>query len=223
MTEMLEPNEMTAADVARFLKQRPHFFEEHPNLLKKLHFTHDSGDAISLIERQNNILRKENSDLIDRLNHFINIAQRNDRLFQNLQVLVLQLIACRSLNEICQTLSKELTERFDVDDVQVVLTHRLNTDGDLWLYCDKETLAQHFKAALVDARNVCGEFDEPARQLLFADQPIASVAAGALTREGEGVGLIALGSKDASHFRSGTDTLFLGHLAKVVSQLLVTL
>jgi uncharacterized protein YigA (DUF484 family) len=220
---MLDPMEFTEADVVRFLKHHPHFFEEHPNLLKKLHLKHDSGNAISLIERQNHILRKENTDLIDRLNQFINVAQRNDKLFMNLQVLVTELISCRSINEINQTLHTQLTERFDVDEVQVVLTHRLNTDGDLWLYCDRETLLNHFPAALKDRRNLCGEFDLDSRQLLFGDQNIKSVAIGALCKDEQGVGLIALGSKSASHFRSGTDTLFLGHLSKVVSQLLLTL
>jgi uncharacterized protein YigA (DUF484 family) len=220
---MLDPIEISETDVIRFLKQRPHFFEEHQNLLKKLHLKHDSGEAVSLIERQNHILRKENTDLIDRLNQFINVAQRNDKLFINLQVLVLDLISCRSLNEIAKTLNSGLTERFDVDEVQIVLTHRLNTDGDVWLYCDGDTLQNHFPAALNEMRNQCGEFNEESRQLLFGDQDIKSVAVGALSKDQQGVGLIALGSKSASHFRSGTDTLFLGHLSKVVSQLLLTL
>lgn len=223
MTEMLDPIEISETDVIRYLKQHPHFFENHPNLLKKLHLKHDSGTAVSLIERQNHILRKENSDLIDRLNRFISVAQRNDKLFLNLQGLVLELIAARSLNEIAKTLNTVLTERFEVDEVQLVLTHRLTTDGDLWLYCDEDTLKIHFPAALNDLRNECGEFDENARQMLFGEQNIKSVAVGALSKDGAGVGLIALGSRSETHFRSGTDTLFLGHLAKVVSQLLLTL
>ena len=223
MTQMVNPTDITEADVARYLKQHPHFFEEQQHLLKKLHLKHDSGNAISLIERQNHILRKENSDLIDRLNQFINVAQRNDKLFLNLQLMVLNLIACRSLNEITKTLNSVLTERFDVDDVQVVLTHRLTTDGDHWLYCDADTLRTHFPAAINDTKNICGEFDAPAKQLLFGDSDIKSIAIGTIVKDTKGVGIIALGSRSASHFRSGTDTLFLGHLAKVVSELLVTL
>lgn len=223
MTEMLESADMSESDVIRFLKRNPGFFEEHPNLLKNLHLKHDSGEAISLIERQNHILRKENSELIDRLNTFIQVAQRNDKLFLNLQALILNLLACRSLNEICQTLGTELPDRFDVDDVQVILTHRLTTDGDLWLYSDADTLQSHFPAVINDARNECGEFNETTRQFLFSDSGIQSVAVGAITKDGCGVGVIALGSHDPRHFRSGTDTLFLGHLSEVISQLLLTL
>lgn len=223
MNERVDLTELDEADVVRFLKQHPDFFEHHPNLLKRLHLKHESGEAISLIERQNQILRKENRELIDRLNDFIQVAQRNDRLFLKLQSLIIELLGCRSLNALATCLHDHLLQHFDVDEVQLVLSHRLATDGDLWLYCDFETLKANFKTTLIDGRHQCGTFDEHHRQMLFGAKAIGSVAIGSLTRDGDGVGLLALGSRDPQHFRSGTDTLFLGHLAKVISQLLATL
>lgn len=222
MTEQLDTLQLTEKDIVQYLRQHPFFFEENPNLLKKLHLRHDSGEAISLIERQNQILRKENSDLIDRLNHFIQMAQRNDQLFIKLQALIIKLLACKSLNGIAKTLQNTLTEKFDVDAVQLVLSHRLLTDGDMWLFCEQEVLAEHFPACANEARNECGEFTNTTRDLLFAESKIKSLAVGALTHKGKTVGILALGSEDAGHFRTGTDTLFLGHLAKVLSQLLET-
>ncbi len=221
MTEQLDNDEINEYQIEQYLKPHPQFFEHHPNLLKQLHLKHDSGAAISLIERQNHILRKENGDLIDRLNQFINVAQRNDKLFLNLQSLVFELIACQTLNDMTRVLNNGLTDRFDVDEVQVVLTHQVNGDGDLWLYCDKETLASYYPASVNDLKSQCGVFTETARQLLFGEQPIKSVACGAISMNKECVGLLALGSNSAEHFRLGTDTLFLNHLAKIVSQLLV--
>ena len=222
MSELQENGTLTEHDIISYLRQHPRFFEEHPHLLKKLHLRHDSGNAISLIERQNLILRQENIDLIDRLNNFIQVAQRNDQLFLKLQALIVELLGCKSLNEIAITLQLMLTEKFSVDAVQLVLSHRLLTDGDLWLYCDKQTLSEHFAACIIDGRNECGEYNETTRELLFAGRHIRSLAVGALTHKGSPVGLLALGSEDAEHFRTGTETLFLGHLAKVLSQQLET-
>lgn len=221
MTEVRDELSISEKDIVRYLRLHPHFFEEHPSLLKNMQLKHDSGDAISLIERQNHILRKENNDLIDRLNQFISVAQRNDNLFMKLQKLVLELIACQTLNDISQVLHTVLIERFDVDQVQLVLTHQQNSDGDLWLYCDREVLNSHFRSTITEKKNQCGEYTETSRKLLFAESDVKSMALGAVTLNGEGIGLIALGSKSANHFRSSTDTLFLGHLANVVSQLLV--
>lgn len=221
MTEIASEPQLTDTDIVKYLKRHPQFFENHPSLLKKLHLQHESGNAISLIERQNEILRKDNRGLIDRLNQFIDVAQRNDRLFIKLQSLVLELIACRTLNEISNSLNQILTERFDVDDVQLVFTHQTNSDGDTWLHCDASILNSAFPGMLEGLTNQCGEFTETARKLLFAETAIRSMAIGTISLNGEGIGLLALGSHSASHFRSGTDTLFLGHLVKVISQLLV--
>jgi len=221
VTKLFKQLGSTEADVVRYLKQHPTFFENHPNLLKTLHIRHDSGQAVSLMERQNSILRTENSGLIERLTQFLSVAQRNDHLFLNLQALVLDLIKCRTLNDISRTLTQGLTTRFEVDEVQLVFTHLPNGDGDLWLYCDPGTLQQHFPATLDHLKNQCGEFEPTARQILFGEADIRSVAIAAISLNGQGIGLLALGSRDPLHFRSSTDTLFLGYLAKVVSQLLV--
>ncbi|WP_320824516.1 DUF484 family protein [Reinekea sp.] len=221
MTKLFKQLGSTEADVVRYLKLHPTFFENHPNLLKTLHIRHDSGKAISLLERQNSILRSENSALIEQLNEFISVAQRNDRLFLNLQALVLELIKCRTLNDISRTLTQELLGRFEVDEVRLVFTHLANSDGDLWLYCDPSLLEEHFPATLAHLKNQCGEFEPTARQVLFGASDIRSMAIAGVALNGQGIGLLALGSRDARHFRSSTDTLFLGYVAKVVSQLLV--
>jgi uncharacterized protein YigA (DUF484 family) len=220
LTEVLNTEELNEEDIINYLKKHPSFFEHHPNLLKRLHLQHDSGTAISLIERQNHIFRKENRELIDRLNKFIAVAQRNDRLFLNLQSLVLNLIQCTDLNQMAAALQQGLTEKFDVDDVQLVLSHQVSRDGDLWLHCDKHTLTKQFPAAIKDKKSSCGVFDEETRNLLFGQVEMGSIALGAISCKSGQVGILALGSKSETHFRSGTDTLFLSHLANVISQLL---
>ncbi|MDB9894972.1 DUF484 family protein [Reinekea forsetii] len=208
-------------DVVRYLKQHPTFFEDHPNLLKTLHIRHDSGQAISLMERQNTILRTENSGMIDRLNQFISAAQRNDQLFLNLQALSLELITCSTLNEISQTLTKGLMGRFQVDAAQLVFTHLPGGTDDFWRACEPNALQLHFPDTVENLKNQCGEFDAAARQFIFADANVRSMAIAAISLNGQAIGLLALGSRDALHFKSSTDTLFLGYLAMLVSQLLV--
>jgi uncharacterized protein YigA (DUF484 family) len=208
-------------DVVRYLKQHPTFFEDHPNLLKTLHIRHDSGQAISLMERQNSILRTENSAMIDRISQFISVAQRNDQLFLNLQALSLELITCRTLNEISHTLTQGLTGRFEVEEAQLVFNHLPGDTDDSWRACDANALELHFPETVAHLRNQCGEFDSAARQFIFGDAAVRSMAVAAISLNGQAIGLLALGSRDALHFKSSTDTLFLGYLAMVVSQLLV--
>lgn len=212
---------LSAEHIIEYLKENPEFFDAHPNTLKRLTLTHESGDAISLIERQNQILRKENTTLIDRLNQFIDVAQRNDRLFQKLQHLVISLISCQTLDSLCKALSEGLLTHFDVDAVQIVFTIApAVAEPNGWTLGDNDELLEHFSASLKEQRHQCGEFDTQTRALLFSDPSVKSIAIGALTQHGQSVGLLALGSEDSNYFRSSTDTLFLGHLSLVVSQLL---
>lgn len=223
MTETLNGDELAASDVVAYLRRHPQFFEEHPNLLKQLHLRHESGGAVSLMERQNQILRQENRQLIERLNHFIKVAQRNDRLFQKLQRLVLELIPETSLNPLLTKLQQGLVRDFDVDETTVVLFHHPNGDGDCWLNADAEALADPFPALVRDGKALCGPFTETKRNVLFAGLTVGSLALAPLTRDSEVIGLLALGHRSEEHFRSGTDTLFLTHLSQVVSQLIARL
>lgn len=223
MTERVNTADINVDAIVQYLRQHPQFFEHHPNLLKKLHLRHDSGDAVSLMERQNQILRQENRQLIDRLNHFIDVAQRNDRLFLKLQRLVLQLLPLTQRNTLLSALQKGLCKDFDVHETLVILFNEPNTDGDPWLNIEPKVLVAHFPALIKEAKAVCGAFTEAERDMLFAGNKVQSMALAPLVQGQQVTGLIALGHHSPEHFRSGTDTLFLTHLARVTSELLLKL
>lgn len=220
MTETLNQGELSATDVAAYLRQHPHFFEDYPNLLKQLHLLHDSGDAISLMERQNQILRRENRDLIDRLNHFIQVAQHNDRLFQSLQRLVLELVPSTTLNGLLKRLQRGLLDYFDVHESTVILFDTPNRDGDSWLQLAPARLSEHFPALVHDAKALCGPFSDSQRNFLFAGAGVRSLALAPLLEDRQPIGVLALGHRSEEHFRSGTDTLFLTHLARITGLLM---
>lgn len=221
MTESLNDSELNAEMVAAYLRRHPRFFEDHPHLLKKLHLRHDSGEAISLMERQNQILRQENRQLIDRLNHFIQVAQRNDRLFLHLQRLVLKMLSETHLNDLTGTLERGLVDDFDVHETAVILCEHPNQDGDHWLQIDRPTLTDHFPTLVREKKALCGAFSEAERNFLFAGRNVGSIAIAPLEDDaGTVTGMLALGHRSPEHFRSGTDTLFLTYLASVTSHLL---
>ena len=49
--------------VATYLRKNPEFLEEFPDVLETLHLNHNSGVAVSLIERQVEQLRRKNESL----------------------------------------------------------------------------------------------------------------------------------------------------------------
>ena len=80
--------------VMRYLRENPDFFGRHPMLLTDLSLPHDSGEAISLVERQVAILRERNIDMRRRLTHLVGAANTNDTLFEKTRRFTLKMLDC---------------------------------------------------------------------------------------------------------------------------------
>ena len=80
----IEPSsssELSAAEVSSYLKANPEFFIEQEDLLADLSLPHESGTAISLLERQVTILRDRGADARQKLDNLLENARNNDQLF----------------------------------------------------------------------------------------------------------------------------------------------
>ena len=65
---------LTDDDVVAYLRADPDFFQRHSSLLSELNLPHDSGQAVSLIERQVAILRERNMQMRRRMNELLQAA-----------------------------------------------------------------------------------------------------------------------------------------------------
>src|SRR5262249_50100746 len=80
--------------VMQYLRDNPDFFGRHPMLLTDLSLPHDTGQAISLVERQVAILRERNIDMRRRLNHLVGAANTNDTLYEKTRRFTLEMLDC---------------------------------------------------------------------------------------------------------------------------------
>ena len=80
------------SEVARYLRNHPGFFLNNEDLLTELKITHKTGKAVSLLERQVEVLRERNMDMRGRISGMLDNAQRNDMLFERSKTLILSLI-----------------------------------------------------------------------------------------------------------------------------------
>ena len=62
-TKTQNTDELLERDVIKFLETHIDFFERHPDLLSSLRLPHNSGQAISLIEKQVSVLREQNTKI----------------------------------------------------------------------------------------------------------------------------------------------------------------
>ncbi len=213
--------EVDEEQVAAFLRENPDFFDRQPAVLADLELPHESGAAVSLVERQLTVLRERNQELRSRLGTLVNNARDNDRLFELTRRLVLDLLLADSLSAAVSSLDKSLNKDFKTDF------------NSLYLFGTEERVASNYRCVtpataresvgnLMDARQViCGTLRKEENAFLFTDnaehiKSAAVVPIGSTTS----IGLLAVGSRDPQHYKSGMGTLFLSYIGEVLAHAL---
>ena len=213
--------------VSDYLLRHPDFFEKRAELLTKLKVPHAAGSAISLIERQVEVLRQQHRQLERKLVDLIEVARANDALIERIHRLGLALLEGTTLAERLYALQEELRERFGADECSVFLIRKGKTDEDAgparWLKPDDESLEQ-FTEFLKAGKPHVGRLRPPQLEFLFGEQAerIASAALVPLGDKG-GLGLLAVGSHEADRFGPTLGTAFLVRIGELVTAALAPL
>ena len=219
----MSEQKLTGDQVAAWLRDHTDFFQGRQELLEMLRLPDPRGDAVSLLERQAQILRERNHELRDRLNGLLAVARENDQLFEKTRQLVLTLLEARSAEQLFGQLIHSLQEDFGADTVSMLVYDRdLDITGELRSRVRCLAAADLHEALQLLLRNgkaICGVLREVELEQLFphhADQ-VKSAAMVPLEWQGR-QGLLAIGSFDALHFRSSLGTLFISHIGDVLSR-----
>lgn len=220
----MDKPEHSAEWVAAYLQQNPDFFAGKDALLKEMRLPHPSGQAVSLLEKQNDLLRREVGNLRERLQHLIATALDNDHLFLRLRGLVLAMLEAETWPQLLAALNRGLTTQFDVDVVQVVAFTDSVPPEPTWVRSmDIELLRDSHSRVVDQGKAWCGQTDKPVLNRLLGDSQAArvgSIAMSPLMQDQQVVGVLVLGSRDPEYFRSSMDTLFLTHVTEVTSRLM---
>ncbi len=216
--------ELTREQVADYLRENPEFFVDQDELLRSLTLPHDSGRAISLVERQVHLFREQRDTLRRELVELVSIARQNDRLFEKSKRLLMQVIEARTLNDMASAIDDSIRGDFGLDAASVLLFTEANVAGASQgaLHVVRPVEARERLGSLLEGdRAVCGQFRESERAFLFPDrdEPIASVALVPL-RSDELVGVFAVGSCQPGYFDQSMGSLFLSYISDTLSRLL---
>ena len=87
-------------DIVKYLSGNPEFFVENKEILIGLKVPHESGQAVSLVEKQVSVLRNRCSHLENSLRDLIAVARHNENLHQRLHTLIQDVITAPTMAEI---------------------------------------------------------------------------------------------------------------------------
>lgn len=199
-----------AHEIATWLRRHPTFLQQFPDLALTLVVPREQGSAASLASYQLEILRDKNRELTRRLHELFGNAQENERLAVRTHQLTLALMKQNSAADTARAIAATLAEDFNGDLVRMVLFEQVaDLEDNEWL----QTLAEDdarlapFRDCLKDGEPICGRL-QPEKNALLYGMRAEDVASSALLPL-PGLGLLAVGSRDANRFFPGMGTLFL--------------
>ncbi|NNF95766.1 MAG: DUF484 family protein [Halobacteria archaeon] len=214
-------------DTVRFLRDHPDFFERHQDLLADMLLPHETGNAISLVERQVSVLRDQRDDYKKKLQQLIKTAQQNEKLNNHVNALVLALLDAETLDEVLQIVQTRLVDDFDVEAVVVRL---FNTGHPAMTRLPElvdwsEPVLGAFEKVIDGRKPVCGALKPGQLDALFSDQSDNIVSAALIplvesVKSRKCYGMLAIGSPDRNRFRADMGTVFLSQLGKVLTRVL---
>ena len=219
----LDKSALSAKQVVDYLHRNPDFFELNPELLLDLRVPHSSGaGAVSLVEKQLELLRRRNDEMRRTLEEYVANARASDDLARRLNRLVTKLLACPQAGERLRDLPAQLQEIFSLEFVNLLLFDASPEDYDgvtgLAATPRESLMAEGLSGVLKASTPRCGRYSSEQRKFLFGPDAaeVASVALAPLGRHGK-LGLLALGSGDPDHYHRGKSTEFLGRVRDIVT------
>ena len=210
----------SAKEVADYLILNPNFFKENPEVLNSIEIVHDSGAAVSLIQRQVELLRTDYNSTTDKLMELLANAKNNDDIFILTKKLILELIDASNIEEITALLEKRFKKDFGADESRLMFFTESNKNIPKGRIKNPVESADRLAGLMKPGESFYGEVKQDITKFIFYDETaIKEVALIPLTSNTL-KGMIALGSARQGKYTENKDTLFLDFVAEVVSGLI---
>ena len=214
MTYQLDSNA-----VANFLSDNPHFFEEHSELLAKVKLTSPVvGRAVSLQERQMEVLREKIKALEIRMADLLRIAQENEAITQKFLTWTRTLLLARNDVDLPHALINGLQTIFSVPYATLRIWGVAEEFAHTWFSAEVSDDAKIFCNGLTAP--YCGPNQEfEVASWIDEAESIQSIAMLPLRADttSEAFGLLVLGSPDPHRFATDMATDFLSKIGETAS------
>ncbi len=226
---------MNKDQVAIYLNEHPEFFNEYPELLRKIKEIEEDDlpiEPMSTLSLADRIIKRVHDDkehLKSKLEWLFEISRANEKIQDHLYEIEQLVLTSTNLDQMVNQLRKEIPNRFGIPSVMVCLVQgsdhfmedrlRERYQGELdetVRFISKETASNWFEG---NPRPVLrGEIEEsevfgPTNE----ENPINSEALIPIVAQETLVGVIAFGSPKTFHFHEGLGTEFLERMADKVA------
>lgn len=223
MTKESIDNLPSEDEVRKYLQENPNFLEENPDILEHLTISHKSGKAVSLVERQLEVMRDRNKEMGRRVDQMMTSANDNSQLFEKTNRLVMGLIKATSLAQLVDALQHSLDKDFLTQTYSLTLINdgHLKPQTGINLV-SKEDAEREIGTIMSTTGAVSGVIRDEEINFLFGSNKskVGSVVTLPLTSGKNVFGVLAIGNKDPQYYSRDTGTLFISYIGELLDELL---
>jgi uncharacterized protein len=208
---------ITEADIAQYLANNPAFFERHAELLASVQLSSPHGPrAVSLQERQMQMLRERVKGLEQRIMEMIRHSQENLAIAARLQRYIRDILLTAKASELPQRMTHTLKHEFMIPQAAI----------RLWGLGAEHQGADYAQPASDDIKSFASSLTVPycgvnagfeASEWLDDAATVMSMAMIPLRHGDACFGMLALGSPDPTRYAAEMGTEFLMRIGEVSS------
>ena len=213
-------NKVSNKEIAEYLILNPNFFKENPEVLNSIEIIHESGAAVSLIQKQVELLRSNYNSTTDKLMELLGIAKNNEDIFILTKELILSLIDASSIEEIVALIEKSFVADFGAKKSKVLFFTESSKNLPKGRVKNPAEARNILGNLLKPGKIFCGEVNKKVAKFIFNQKTGVKEMALVPLNSSSLLGLIALGSDQPGKYSDNKDTLFLDFIAEVVSKLI---
>ena len=205
-------------EVIIFLKENPDFFIEHPDAIESLEIKHESGEAVSFIEKQVELIKAKNLETRTKLKEFIINAKENEILFIKIKKLISVILNSKDLEKLLNSTEDFFEKELGSEKCKIFFF----TQDDLFEVSDERVIQPEiatpaFSSIFKDKNIYLGGISNEVASLTFGAKASVKESAICKLNSKEVAGILILGSSSQKKYTSGQDTLFLNFVLEVLS------
>ncbi len=208
------PPRISKQSVAQYLLSNPSFLIDNPDLLLQLQLTLKESGVVSLTEIQTSQYREKIKQLKSQLDGLLETARKNELIYTTYAQLNLDMAKVKSLTELSAILQHHFVNSLDLETSKLLLLE----DSELGNACKFSDIQHHsiFDKKLAKQAYYFGRVGKLEKEAIFPDNQAGSVALVLIRHEStnQPLGLLAISSKNESHFHPEMDTVLVEFLRK---------
>jgi len=216
----MKKRRLSSKEIKEFLVLNPDFFVKNPEVLNSVELVHQSGNAVSLIEKQVELLRTNYNSTTDKLMDLLQVAKNNDDIFALTKKLILSLIEASNIEEIVELVEESFKSEFGVKDSKVLFFSESSLNFPQGRTKELSVADKVLKGLLNKDKSYVGKINEDVTRFIFNKKSTIVEAALVSLSCNSVPGLIALGSDKNGIYDNNKGTLFLDFISEVVSKLI---